>query len=145
MNCVKSNKIVTLIFTVVATLKCRVVSLCFPFLVNLTQSVYTQHSPKQNPPECYRRLRILSYIQTTVSIGGQLVSQTWCSLKVNPHRNVCEVCCVIFCSTCSVLVRLCLFTTFQMQLGCAACTPSINYCRQQDKQIHTHRCYILCE
>ena len=107
--------------------------------VKLTGSDYTQDGPKQKSTGCYCRLWILSYIQRKVSTGGQLVSQAWCALKVIPQRKLCQVCCVIFCrDTCSVSVRHCICTAFQMQLVCAVCTHSTNYCRQTHTHTHTH-------
>jgi len=140
---VTSGNSLTLIFTAVVTLKYPVVLPCFSFSLNLTQPVYTQHSHKQTSTECYCRLWRVWDIQQKVNTSRQLVSQTWCSLKVVPQRKVCQVCCVIFCGDTSfALVRHRLCTTFQMQLVCTASTPSTNYCRQT----HTHASvtYFVC-
>ena len=62
---VTKRNVMLLIFTDVVTLNCRVVLPWFPFPVNSTQSVCTQHCTKQTSTECYCTLRTVSDIQQT--------------------------------------------------------------------------------
>jgi len=141
LNVVTIRNSTTLIFTPVVTLKSHVVLPSFPFPVNLTQSVYTSHGPKQTSTECYCRLRIVWDIQRKVSTGGQLVWQAKRALKVNTCRKLCKVCCVMCSRNTSYVSVRALFTYDVSGVAAVCCSHTFHQILQQTD---THQGFILC-
>ena len=96
--------------------------------------------------ECYCRLQIVSDIQLKVSIGGQLVWQVWCALKVNTYIPVCPVCCVM-CSRNTICVSVrALFMDGISGVAAVCCRHTFHQLLQTDRQTdrHTPRLHTVC-